>query len=514
MDSPKDPQQPAGSGAAADSGDRARISAVNRAMVRGAGWMVAMRLVIRSIGLVSTVILARLLVPADFGLVAMATMIYGLIEIMGEFGFEIVLIQKQDAGRDWYDTAWTMSILRGLVIALVLIGVAVPAAGFFDEPRLAPILYVLAGSAVIAGFANIGTVEFLKQMTFGRDFRFMVSQKLVSFTVTMALAFILRSYWALVIGMVSSMVAKVVFSYAMHPYRPRLSLARWRDIMEFSKWLLANNVLGFLLTRGDTFFISKLVGAHGLGLYAVAHEISNMPTSELIAPIRRAIFPGYARLADDRPALRESFIAGWALILSLGVPMALGIWLVGDPLVRVFLGPKWLDAIPLIQVLAIYGLMTTFSTNSGPVYLALGKPKILTCLMAGGAVVLFPLLYWGTSQAGAYGAAWALVTTWTVWVVADLSIISRLLNIRARQFLSAGWRTGFAAAFMVIAVLGIQGWVRVTDAGFFELVYELALSILIGAAAYAGSHLLAWQLAGRPDGPECGILSALNFGAR
>ena len=200
--------------------------AVNRGMAKGAAWMVAMRLSIRFVGIISTIILARLLVPADFGLVAMATMIYGFIEIMSQFSFDVVLIQKQDAEPDYYDTAWTLSILRGLATALVLFAGAGIAADFFGDQRLVEIIYVLCLAAFVGGFTNIGIVDFRKDMNFGKDFQYIVGVKLFSFVVTLVFAFMLRTYWALVIGIASSTLAQLGLSYFMHPFRPRWAFER------------------------------------------------------------------------------------------------------------------------------------------------------------------------------------------------------------------------------------------------------------------------------------------------
>ena len=134
-------------------------SGLGRRMAKGAAWTILMRLSIRSIGLVSTVILARLLVPEDFGLIALATLVLGLLEVVAEFGFNLALIQNQTAGRDHYDTAWTLSVLRGVAVALALLALAQPAAAFFGEPRLATVLYVLAFAPAIEGVANIEVLE-------------------------------------------------------------------------------------------------------------------------------------------------------------------------------------------------------------------------------------------------------------------------------------------------------------------------------------------------------------------
>lgn len=475
---------------------------VNREMAKGGAWMVAMRLSIRGIGILSTIILARLLLPEDFGLVAMASLIYGLIEILGQFGFDLALIQKRDAEREHYDTVWTLSILRGLVIAGILFGLAGVAAEFFEDPLLREIIYAHCVIAIAAGFVNVGIVDFRKKMIFEREFKFSVVTKLFSFVVTISCALALRNYWALVIGVASGIAAQLVLSYTMHPYRPRLSLARWHEIMSFSKWVLVNSLLNYVVSRAGTFFVSKLSGAQAVGLYTVAFEVSNLPTSELLAPIRRAIFPGFVMLAADPSSLRESFVRIWAILLMLGAPMAMGIFLVADPLVRVALGPNWLDAIPLMEVLAIYGLLATFSTVSGPVYMALGRLRILTIISVISALVMIPSLYYGTQYAGAYGAALALTLAGGVWVAIDFVVITRLVGIPAVSVLAAGWRTFASTIVMTVAVLGVQSLISAPGTTFFSHLIDLLLSVGTGMLAYLATHLLTWHLSGRPDGPE------------
>ncbi len=194
-----------------------------------------MRLTVRSIGLVSMVVLARLLLPADFGLVVLASMLVGLVELASEFEFATYLIREQRIDRSYYDTAWTLSLLRGGLVAVVLVVSASAAADFFAEPRLQNVLYALALASLITGLANIGIVDFQKSLNFDRDFRLTVQTKLVSFAITMLLAVLLRNYWALVIGILSGRCAALLFSYTMHPYRPRISLVRTGAILRFSE---------------------------------------------------------------------------------------------------------------------------------------------------------------------------------------------------------------------------------------------------------------------------------------
>ena len=187
---------------------------IGRRMAAGAGWMVLMRLCMRGIGLVSMVILARLLVPDDFGLIVLATTFVGILEAISELGFEIVLIRDRDAPRAKYDSAWTLSVIRGVSVATIIFLSSDLVAGFWGDPRLVDVMLALSAASLVDGFRNVGVVDFRKHLTFDRDFLFRVTGRIAGFVVTIALAALWRNYWALVAGILTSRVALLVASYS------------------------------------------------------------------------------------------------------------------------------------------------------------------------------------------------------------------------------------------------------------------------------------------------------------
>ena len=184
-------------------------SATGLQAARGVGWMVLFKLSERSVGFVSTLILARLLRPNDFGLVAMATAVAAGAGLMSAFGFDSALIQRQHVDRSHYDTAWSFNVVFGIAVGILLVLLAVPASRFYREPRLEDIIYVLAVVALVQGFENIGTVQFRKELDFRKEFKFLLGKRIASFAVTMTLAFTIRSYWALVAGILTGTVCGV-----------------------------------------------------------------------------------------------------------------------------------------------------------------------------------------------------------------------------------------------------------------------------------------------------------------
>jgi lipopolysaccharide exporter len=477
------------------------LSDINSRMAKGAAWMVSFKLMERGLGLASTLILARLLIPADFGLIAMAMSMIAALELLGAFSFDISLIQNPNAQRQHFDTAWTFNALFSLFCGVTLVLLARPAGLFYDEPRLENVMYLLALGNAVQGFENIGTVAFRRDLRFDREFKFLLGKRLASFLVTMTLALWLRSYWALVFGQLAGKLAAVLLSYFAHPYRPRFSLAAKGELFHFSKWLMINNALFFLNNRAADFVIGKLAGAQALGLYTIAYEISNLPTTELVAPINRAAFPGYSRLAQEPDALRDSFLNVISMIALFALPAGVGIALVADLLVPTILGWKWVAAIPVIQVLALYGIIVALQTNINYVYLAVGMPRVVTWIAGAQFGLLLGLLLPATQRYGTIGAAWAFLVTVLLMLPVNQVFISRRLKISVRNYGAKLWRPFAASGAMVLVVAVLKTGVHPEPqiAAYF---LALLLCVSVGALTYMAAVYGLWRWAACPDGAE------------
>ena len=367
---------------------------MKREIARGAAWMLLFKAVDRALGIVSTLLLARLLVPADFGLVAMAMSVIAVIELATAFSFEIALIQNPCPQRKHFDTAWTLNVLFALGCGAAIAALASPAAAFYLEPRLISVMLVLAVAWAVAGLENVGTVEFRRAMDFRREFSFMAAKRSVSFLLTVALALLFRSYWALVIGTLLGRLAGVALSYVVHPFRPRFTLAASRELFGFSGWLLLNNLLGVAILRVPHFFVGRVNGPQALGLFTVGSELAYMPATELIAPVNRVLFPGFARLASDVARFRTTFVDIIAVIVSIVIPASIGIAAVAEPMVRVLLGQKWMEAVPVIQLLAPAGAIVALTSNNVSAYLALGRTELPPLIMLARIAALVVALVW------------------------------------------------------------------------------------------------------------------------
>ncbi len=481
---------------------------IHQQMAHGAIWMVLFKLFERSLGLISTLMLVRVLSPADFGIVAMAMSFIFMAELLTLFGFDIALIQKQDVTDDHYHTAWTLNVLLGLTVTILMLATATWIADFYNEPKVFWVVCALALGPLISGFDNIGVVAFRKEMRFRSEFAFQLSRKLIGFLIVVPLAFYLRSYWALVFGTLSSKLAGMIISFIVHPFRPHFSLAHVRSLTSFSKWLLLNNMVGFFKERSADFFIGRMQGAAPLGLYNVSYEFATMPTTELSAPINRALLPGFARIAGDAMTMRTAYSKSMGMLALLGVPAAAGICAVAPFLVPVILGIQWLAAVPLMEILALNGGLLVFHSSICAVLIAKGCPDRVT--RTNGLYVVMLLILFGllVPSYGITGAAYAALSTSVLATPVYLWQVYVSVGISAADFVRAAARPVLAAMAMMVAVRLALDWSPAMSTS--ESLAWLIGGIVLGATVYLATIAFLWLAAGRPEGAERVLLEQLH----
>lgn len=486
------------------------MPSVTTKIAKGAAWMVLLRLAQRSLGLVSTVILARLLLPEDFGLVAMATAFYAFVELISFLGFDAALIRKKDAERVHFDTAWTLGLLLKGLAALVLVLSASLVAAFYEEPRVEYVLYVFALVSVVGAVENIGIVNFRREMSFDREFRFQLLKKAIAVLVTALLAFHFRSYWALVIGLLASTCIGVVLSYLMHSYRPRLSLGAWREMLSFSAWMAADHIVSFVRERGSDFVVGKYLAPQALGAYRVGSELAALPTTQLYLPVMRAVFPGYAKIVNDPLMLKRVYLTTQGTIATVVLPVTVGLIALAEPFVLFILGKQWVGAIPLVQTLGLYGITRLLQGNRNALFVAKGKPSWLVSLGLLEVAVMFPLIfYWLMNGEAIVMVGWAKVIASLAVFPFGVWRVCSVIQMRTWDFFETVWRP-------VLACMGMSAllWQSLQNFGLGagELGAGLVLLALIplGAVFYVFALTGLWLLAGRPEGVERAALSVLS----
>jgi O-antigen/teichoic acid export membrane protein len=358
---------------------------------------------------------------------------------------------------------------------------------------------------LMSGLYNMGCVDFRKYLDFRKDFLLQVGTKLSGLFVVLPLAFVFRSYWALIGGMIAGRIGGLVLSFALHPFRPRVSMRSASRLFSFSSWLMLNNALQFIRLRGAHFIIGRVLGTQGLGIYTIAHEMSNLPTSELANPINRAVFPGYAKLQHDRPALRGGFLRVVGLIALVAVPAGIGMAAVAHLFVPAVLGSQWLETVPLISVLAVGGTIYVLAANNQSLYFAVGRPRFRAMLTLAEIALFLPLVAVLIRPYGLLGAAIAFAATSALVVPINFALAARLLDLRFGNVVAVLWRPLVASGLMTMAILA--AFPRSAERiGTWANVQALATAVTFGALIYALLIYIAWRVTGRPDGAERWLL--------
>ena len=461
--------------------------------------MVGMRWAIRMIGIVSVAVLARLLTPEDFGIVAMALVVAGLLDTLAYAGVDLALIRSKADTSEHRNSAWTIQVLQAAIVAALLIAVAPLAAAYYSEPRVAIVIRCLAVKAFIDGFQNIGIVAFQKELDFAKEFRFNVYSRLLNLVVAIGAALIFRNYLALVIGMLSGALITVVLSYAMHPYRPRFSFAKLKNLSSFSTWLLVSRVGTFLSGGSDQFIAGGIVGATSLGNYNVATQLATIPSVELVMPMRRALFPNLSKLQEEPAAFRKMVLQAFSTLAILCFSLGLGLVMTADEVVPIILGTQWHDSIPLMKWLALYGAFAGLASMLEIPMWVMGNTQRTALLAWLQVVFLVPLIIFSIGEYGIVGAAMSRAIVAIVMLPLALYLTSRVCPISFRDLASALWRP------LVAGVLMVAGLSLPFDYST-NLVLALVEKVAIGAFVNMSALLLLWLFSGKPDGIEAAVL--------
>jgi O-antigen/teichoic acid export membrane protein len=294
------------------------MESIRPKVVRSGIWSLGGNWFSRVLGIIKMIILARLLSPLDFGIIGLAILSMNVLNVFSETGIESALIQKDKIGRAELDTAWTLAIVRGLLLFTLLFLNAGWIASYFDNMTLKPVLRAMAATFLLAGFTNIGIIYFQKELNFKKKVILDSAADIAGAVSAVILAFYIRNVWALVAGAIVWVTVKCLASYWLHPYRPKMSW-NWpvaKSLLNFGKHIFWISVVTFNVTSGDDALVGKLMGVTMLGFYTMAYNIANIPVSSLATIIGRISFPAYSLLQKDPDRLKEAFSAHHTLTLD------------------------------------------------------------------------------------------------------------------------------------------------------------------------------------------------------
>jgi PST family polysaccharide transporter len=474
-------------------------------VARGAGWIVAGRFVMGLLGFLNTVVVARLLLPEDFGIVAIGLGAMQILTNVSDIGVSQAVIKFRDAGRDDLDTLFTLSLIRALIIAAVLVGLAPAAGAFYGDTR---VYWVFCGAALyplFTGLINPKFFEFERDLDYSKEFVATVLFKLAGVIVSIAVAVVYRSYWAMILGLAANGFVQMLLSYAMRPYRPRLTLRSFRKVFGFSGWLTGVGVMSALSNKLDPLIIARALGAAGAGHYFMGMQLAELPTRELAFPASRAIYPGLSELQGDPARTRAAYLKGVEALAAFAMPAAIGFALVARDLIPFLLGDKWADAVPVVEIITpVMGAQMPYLATQFYA-MALGATRLVFFRELAFFLIRTPVFIAATLVYGLTGAAAAVAACGVLFIALNLTLYARVSGDALWRPVWRARRSFFASAAMAGGVLAMRSFGAVDpQAPLLRIAAEIAL----GAMIYAGAHAALWRLEGLPDGVERAIVDS------
>jgi len=385
-------------------------------VIRSGFWGLGGNWLSRGLGMIKMIILARLLLPLDFGILGLAIISINILNVFSETGIESALVQKQKIGKPELDTAWTIKIIRGLVLFVLLFMCARWFASYFDNASLKPVLKVMAIVFLLEGCTNIGIVFFQKELEFKKKVILQLSADVAGFISALSLAFWLRNVWALVLGSIVWGIVKCLGSFRMHPYRPRI---RWdwpvaKGLLSFGKHIFWISIMTFIVTSGDDALVGKLLGLTILGFYTMAYNIANVPVASLAGVVGKISFPAYSILQNEPERLKEAFKKVFEAVMIILLPLIGLIFLLAQDFTAVCLGAKWLPMVPALKILCLLGLFRGLTNVFAALHLAVNRPNIQSRNKTIELVAFLILVYPLTLKWGLVGVSWGVTIVYGI----------------------------------------------------------------------------------------------------
>jgi O-antigen/teichoic acid export membrane protein len=425
----------------------------------GVGWSAMSSMVGQVIGLIRTVVIARLLVPDDFGLLGMALTVIAGLAALTTIGLDHSIVSNKFADhgelKSHMDTVWSAELVRSLVVTLLVIACAYPLASFYGQPRLRVIIPVLSLSVLIQGFRNIGLVALRKEIGFARIFWYELASHMSGIVVTIGLVLVLRNVWGLVLGLVAGTAFNVLLSYVFHSYRPRLSFdtIAFQRALNFGKFALVMAVASYITTMADNVMVGRLLGAKALGNYALAYNVASVPIGVLVYALGQVLFPAYAEIAANRPddlerAFTKVFTVSSLILITITVP----IFLLTDEIVQLLFGPTWATSGSVLKVLSLIIPLRGLTLIVSTVFFGLNRPKQVAVGKILEASIFLALLYPLIVAIGLTGAAWAGIIAYAFACVNRVRALREIIpGIPSKLLKISLWSVAAAVAALLIA---------------------------------------------------------------
>jgi len=477
------------------AGEARNETPLREIFLTGIGWTAGSFGGLRLIAFAQTIILARLLSPADFGGFAMASVSVSIGQVFSSVGIGQAIVQSRIDERATLDTAFCINLLRGFFLYTVLFFTAPFIERFYATPGVSAWTRMLALTVVLDSASNVGMALYLKELDYRRAVSYGQMSVLVAVLSGILFAVWIRSAWALVYAQLTASLVQLPFSYWAHPYRPRFRIdpAALRHYVEYGRFVLGSAPLFYLSAHVDEIAVGRRFGSHGMGAYQLAYNLSALPSTYLGELVSGVLFPVFARLQSTPDALRAAYLKTVRHIANLCLPLSVSLVLFADEYIHLVYGSRWEAAIPTLRAFFIYGAIRPVASITIQVFRATGRTEPLLRI----AAVNLAVVSWVVFLALGHGPNWMaiLISVLSVPVVFyGFELVAAVLDLRVRAIVHACAPAVLSSAFAMAAVSLLLPSI--------DSISLLPLRLATGLAALGAIYVATLLLLDRPSVDE------------
>ena len=478
-------------------------------VLKGSALLTLGQVSVRFIDFLSIIVTARLLLPEDFGLVALANTTLIVIGSVTTFPVLDALVRKDALDRDDINTAFTLNVARSALVTLMILIAAYPIANIYGNEKLVSIIFVLSISVFAQGLISPGMTLSVRDLDFKPQVILLLFSKFTSVLITISLAFYIKSYWAIIIGLTSVSISSSIGSYILKFYNPRFSLKRSREIFRFAGWITASNTLSTINAYGDRFFIASFAGATMLGYYYQAGIIAITATANFVSPFSQVLFSAFSKLQNEHIRLGHALLRGQQALALVMFPLGAFLSAFSMQIVMFILGPNWNETAGFLVWLFPSEALMALTIPIHAVILASGRTSYLavrefSLLFVRVAPIVLIAYYFGLYEAVVTRALIAPIV-----VLANLYFVRRAIGLTVFKQTGILIRPLISALVVYLTLLIFKGRFYPPDVSIWLAVY-LSVALVVAASTYLAVTLGLWLASGRPSGPEEKILELLE----
>jgi len=469
-------------------GCKETMTSLQKSAISGVKWSSISQFGRQGMQLVTTVILARLLSPSDFGLIAMVMVVIGFVALFNDMGTAAAIIQKKNLSEKILSSVFWVNVAFGVLAMAVLFVLSPLAASFYHEQRVTPFLRVLSLTFFISGLGILQQAILERNLAFNKLAKLEIIATLFGSIVGISAAMHGYGAWSLVYQTLAIVTMTTVLLWAYSAWRPRF-IFHWLEVKLVSSYslnLTGFNVFNYFARNADYLLIGRFLGAQNLGYYTLAYNIMLYPLQNISSVIGRVMFPVFSRIQNDAAIFRSAYLKVASAIALITFPMMIGLWVVAEPFVLTVFGLTWSPVILLLMILAPVGLAQSIGTTVGTIYQAKGRTDwMLRWGVVAGLLVILSFVI--GLQWGIVGVATAYAVVSVILIYPGFAIPFKLINMPVRDLLSVLARPFFCSLTMFFPLLGLKYVLPIS------LSDAMALAILVtsGIIIYL---ILSWIL--------------------